>query len=76
MAKMITYIYKIGPLTYSKIFQCDNGSEFKGEVTKMLEKHEDSSSNDEIQAYSHSICRSSKQNLSQRDYSRFKIPKS
>ena len=23
-----------------KIFQCDNGSEFKGEVTKLLEKHE------------------------------------
>ena len=25
---------------YLKIFQCDNGSEFKGEVTKMLEKQE------------------------------------
>ena len=25
---------------YPKIFQCDNGSEFKGEVTKMLEKQE------------------------------------
>ena len=25
---------------YPKIFQCDNGSEFKVEVTKMLEKHE------------------------------------
>ena len=25
---------------YPKIFQCDNGSEFKREVTKMLEKHE------------------------------------
>ena len=37
---MIADIYKVGPLTYSKIFQCDNGSEFKGEVTKMLEKHE------------------------------------
>ena len=24
----------------SKIFQCDNGSEFKGEMTKMLEKQE------------------------------------
>ena len=28
------------PLTYPKIFQCDNGSEFKGEVTMMVEKHE------------------------------------
>ena len=37
---MIADIYKVGPLTYPKIFQCDNGSEFKGEVTKMLEKHE------------------------------------
>ena len=31
--------YKVGPLTYPKIFQCNNGSEFKGEVTKTLEKH-------------------------------------
>ena len=30
----------VDPLTYPKIFQCDNCSEFKGEVTKMLEKHE------------------------------------
>ena len=37
---MITDIYKVGPLTYPKIFQCDNGSEFKADVTKMLEKHE------------------------------------
>ena len=40
MAEMIADIYKVWPLTYSKIFQCDNGSEFKGEVTKMSEKHE------------------------------------
>ena len=25
---------------YPKIFQCDNGSEFKGDVTEMLEKNE------------------------------------
>ena len=31
---------RFGPLTYPRIFQCDNGSEFKGEVTKMLEKQE------------------------------------
>ena len=36
---MIADIYKVGPLTYPKIFQCDNGTEFKAEVTKMLEKH-------------------------------------
>ena len=40
VAEMIADIYKVGPLTYPKIFQCDNGSEFKGEVTKMLEKNE------------------------------------
>ena len=40
VADMITDIYKVGPLTYPKIFQCDNGSEFKAEVTEMLEKHE------------------------------------
>ena len=40
VAEMIADIYKVGPLKYPKIFQCDNGSEFKGEVTKLLEKHE------------------------------------
>ena len=40
VAEMIADIYKVGPLTYPKIFQCDNGSKFKGEVTKMLEKQE------------------------------------
>ena len=39
MAERIADIYKVGPLTYPKIFQCDNGSEFKGDVTKMLEKN-------------------------------------
>ena len=37
VAEMIADIYKVGPLTYPKIFRCDNGSKFKGEVTKMLE---------------------------------------
>ena len=37
---MIADIYKVGPLTYPSTFQCDNGSEFKGEVTKMLKKQE------------------------------------
>ena len=40
MAEMIADIYKVGPLKYPKILQCDNGSEFKGEVAKMLEKNE------------------------------------
>ena len=40
VAEMIADIYKVGPLMYPKIFQYDNGSEFKGEVTKMLEKQE------------------------------------
>ena len=40
VAEMIADIYKVGPLTYPKIFQCDNGSKFKGEVIKMLEHHE------------------------------------
>ena len=40
VAEMIAYIYEVEPLKYPKIFQCDNGSEFKGDVTKMLEKNE------------------------------------
>ena len=40
VAEMIPNIYKVGPLKYPKIFQCDNGCEFKGDVTKMLEKNE------------------------------------
>ena len=39
VADMIADIYKVGPLTWPKVFQCDNGSEFKAEVPKMLEKH-------------------------------------
>ena len=40
VAEMIADIYKVGPLKYPGTFQCDNGNEFKGEVTKMLEKNE------------------------------------
>ena len=40
VAEMIADIYKVGPIDVSKIFQCDNGSKFKADVTKMLEKHE------------------------------------
>ena len=61
MAEMIADSYKVGPLTYCKIFQCNNGSKFKGEMTKMLEKHEVKIRR-EIRPYSHSICGSSEQN--------------
>ena len=40
VAEMIADIYKVGPLTYPRIFQCDNGSEFKGDMTKMLKRNE------------------------------------
>ena len=40
VAEMIADIYKVGPLKYPKIFQCDNGREFKGDVTKTLKKNE------------------------------------
>ena len=40
VAEMIADIYKVGPLKFPKIFQCDNGSKFKGDVTKTLEKNE------------------------------------
>ena len=40
VAEMIADIYKVGPLKYPKIFQCNNGSKFKEDVTKMLEKYE------------------------------------
>ena len=37
---MLGAIYKKGGVfKYPKTFQCDNGSEFKNEVTKLLEKH-------------------------------------
>ena len=40
VAEMIADIYKVGPLTCPSTFLCDNSTEFKGEATKMLEKHE------------------------------------
>ena len=37
---MLEAIYKKGGVfKYPKAFQCDNGLEFKNEVTKLLEKH-------------------------------------
>ena len=40
VAEMIADIYEVGPLTYPSTFQCNNGSKFKREITKMLEKNE------------------------------------
>ena len=37
---MIANTYKAGPLTYPKVIQCDNSSEFKAEMSRMLEKYE------------------------------------
>ena len=38
---MLEAIYKKGGVfKYLKVFQCDNGSEFKNEVIKLLEKHD------------------------------------
>ena len=54
VAEMIADIYKVGPLTYPSTFQCDNVSEFKGEMTKMLAQH--GVKINEIHPYSHSIC--------------------
>ena len=39
VARMISDFYKVGPVTWPETFQCDNGSEFKGELKKLLEKH-------------------------------------
>ena len=40
VAFVLEGIYKKGSVfKYPKTFQCDNGSEFKNEVTKLLEKH-------------------------------------
>ena len=39
VADMIGNIYKVGPVSYPKVFQCDNGSEFKAGLTKVLKKH-------------------------------------
>ena len=39
VSEMLGDIYKKGPLKYPETFQCDNGSEFKGGTTKLLEKH-------------------------------------
>ena len=61
VADMIADIYKVGSLTFPKVFQCDNGIEFKVEVTKLSEKHEVTTYDHEVQTHSHSIFRNSEQ---------------
>ena len=40
VAFLLEAIYKKGGVfKYPKVFQCDNGSEFKNEVARLLEKH-------------------------------------
>ena len=40
VAFVLEAIYKkYGVFKYPKVFQCDNGTEFKNEVTKLFEKH-------------------------------------
>jgi len=52
VAKMIGDIYKVGPLTWPEVFQCDNGSEFKASTKTLLEKH-DVKVNSTTTAYKH-----------------------
>ena len=40
VSEMLGDIYKKGPLKYPSVFQCDAGSEFKGDTAKLLEKHD------------------------------------
>ena len=74
LAEMIADIYKVGPLTYRKIFQCDNGSKFKGEMTKMLRQHEVNIRQVTTILTQHLSKLQTK--YSQKGYLRFKMPKS
>ena len=77
VAEMIADIYEVGPLTYPKIFQCDNGNEFKAEVTKMLEKHEVRIQHAMTKyKHTHTAFVEALNKSSQNDYSRYKMRKS
>ena len=77
VAEMIADIYKVGPLKYPKIFQCDNGSEFKGDVTKMLEKNEVKIRRVTMKyKHTHTAFVKALNKSLQRGYSRFKMLKS
>ena len=53
------YESKANPLTWPEVFQCDNGTEFKADVTKLLRgiMSKINRCYNEIQAHSHGICR-------------------
>ena len=77
VAEMIADIYMVGPLMYPKIFQCDNGSEFKGEVTKMLEKHEAKIQHVTTKyKHTHTAFVEALNKSLQKDYLKYKMPKS
>ena len=77
LAEMIADIYKVGPLKYPKIFQCNNGSEFKGEVTKMLEKQEVKIKRVTTKyRHTHTALLEALNKSSQRGYSKYKMLKS
>ena len=77
VAEMIADIYKVGPLTYPKIFQCDNGSEFKGDVTKMLEKNKVKIGRVTMKyKHTHTAFVEALNKYLQRDYSKYKMLKS
>ena len=77
VAEMIADIYKVGPLKYPKIFQCDNGSEFKGDVTKMLEKNEVKIRRATTKyKHTHTAFVEALNKSLQRDYSKYKMLKS
>ena len=60
LANMIADMYKVGPLIYPKLFLCNNSSEFKAEVLKMLEKNgvtDNARCNNKVEAHSQGIHR-------------------
>ena len=57
VAFVLNEIYKKGGVfKYPKTFQCDNGSEFKNKVTKLLEKHNVEIRRATTKAHPHGLC--------------------
>ena len=53
------YESKANPLKWPEVFQCDNGSEFKADVTKLLEAHNVKINHlcyNKVQTHAHGIC--------------------
>ena len=57
IVNMIADIYKVGPLTYLKVFQCNNRSEFEagGDHAAGAAQSDNMMGNDKVQAHSHGI---------------------